>query len=162
MTETGEARDQDPWLHQEVVARRRPEDAREWIGFVLDRSAPDQPARYRVQPDRTALQIDVSVADMALYATRVRSRHLLVLWGDVELEIQGPYASEEERVAAASEIRADSDDDGVHWLDLVELDGVIMPHGGDWSGGAFAGDEADNEADNEADDASDPPQSARQ
>jgi hypothetical protein len=64
----------------------------------------------------------------------VRSRHLIVVWGDVESEIQGPYASEEARFAAAREIRADSDEDadedGVHWLDLVELDGVITPHGG--------------------------------
>jgi hypothetical protein len=78
---------------------------------------------------------------MVLYATRVRSRHLIVVWGDVELELLGPYASDEARFAAAREIRAESDDDGVHWLDLLKLDGVITPHGGDYSGAAFADDE---------------------
>jgi hypothetical protein len=98
------------------------------------------------------VQLEVSVEDQVRYETRVRSRHLLVVWGDVELEILGPYASEEARIAAAREIRADSDDDGVHWLDLVELDGVITPHGGDYAGAAFADDQADNGADDGADD----------
>jgi hypothetical protein len=113
---------------------------------VLDRCATAGSARYRVQPDKTALSIDVSVEDMALYATRVRSRHLIVVWGDVELVLLGPYATDEERFAAARDIRADSDDDGVHWPDLVALDRVITPHGGDYSGAAFADDEADDEA----------------
>jgi hypothetical protein len=82
----------------------------------------------------------------------VRSRHPIVLWGDLELEIQGPYATEEARFAAARETRADSEDAGVHWLDLVDLvepDGVITPHGGDYAGATFA-DEADDEADDAA------------
>jgi hypothetical protein len=82
---------------------------------------------------------------MAPYANRVRSRHLIVVWGDVELEFLGPYATEEARVAAARDICAESDDDGVHWLDLVELDGVITPYGGDYSGAAFADDEPNGE-----------------
>jgi len=35
----------------------------------------------------------------------VRSRHLLVLWGDLELEMQGPFADEAARFAAARDPR---------------------------------------------------------
>jgi hypothetical protein len=109
MTEPGAPRDQDPWLHREVVARRQPAATREWVGDVLDWCAPVGSGTYRVQPDRTALQLEDSLKDMVLYATRVRSRHLIVVRGDVELEILGPHATEEARFADA---QADDAEDG--------------------------------------------------
>jgi hypothetical protein len=81
---------------------------------------------------------------MVGYETRVRSRHLLVVWGDLELEVQGPFPDEDARFAEARAIRDESDEHGVHWLDLIELDGAITPHGGDYPGGAFSDDEADD------------------
>jgi hypothetical protein len=157
MAGTGDQSDQDAWLLQEVVARR-PADAREWVGVVLARSAASSAgvARYRVQVDRSAVQLEVADEDMVLYEMRVRSRHLLVLWGDLELEIQGPFVDEAARFAAARAIREDSDEDGVHWLDLIEMAGAITPHGGDYAGGALSDDEADEGDGEGADDQTSP------
>lgn len=47
---------------------------------------------------------------------------LLVIWGDVQPEIKGPYASDIERVALARKHRARSGDrDGLFRLDVAAL-----------------------------------------
>ena len=47
----------------------------------------------------------------------VAQRYLLYVWGSVEPELHGPYATDEERVAAARALA--SDDDGVFRLDAM-------------------------------------------
>ena len=48
---------------------------------------------------------------------RVAQRYLLYVWGGVEPELHGPYATDEERVEAARALA--SDQDGVFRLDAA-------------------------------------------
>jgi hypothetical protein len=68
--------------------------------------------------------------------------YVLVAWGCVEIELVGPFETEELRDKRARELRKESDtNDGVWALDLI--DG--KPTVGDYSGGFFMEDE-NNEA----------------
>lgn len=43
--------------------------------------------------------------------------YLLIIEGDVEPHVEGPYKSEEERLEAAKAHRAETDEDGVFTID---------------------------------------------
>lgn len=45
-------------------------------------------------------------------------RYLLVVWGDVDPFLKGPYETDAERVRVAREMRASSDEDGLFRLDV--------------------------------------------
>lgn len=71
---------------------------------------------------------------------------LVIICGDVEAELQGPYPTDEARDAAAKAYRADDGgefSDGIHWLDI---DSQGAPSIGDYSGGFFDTDEGDEDA----------------
>ena len=57
----------------------------------------------------------------------VAQRYLLYVWGSVEPELHGPYATDEERVEAARALA--SDEDGVFRLDAVGAV-EVAPFGG--------------------------------
>ena len=71
---------------------------------------------------------------------------LIIVCGDVEAELQGPFETDELRDAAAKEYRADDGgefSDGIHWLDI---DSQGIPSIGDYSGAFFDTDEGDEDA----------------
>lgn len=71
---------------------------------------------------------------------------LVIVCGDVEAELQGPFATDELRDVAAKKYRAQDGDespDGIHWLDV---DSQGIPSIGDYSGGFFDTDEDDEDA----------------
>jgi hypothetical protein len=57
--------------------------------------------------------------------------YLVTTYGDVEPELQGPFASTDERDIAAGKFRNEDDDNGVYQLDIEE-DGTptIYPYSG--------------------------------
>ena len=70
--------------------------------------------------------------------------YLLVLWGDIEPELRGPFPTEEERDAAALELRAAWGRD--HGLYPMSVDKEGRPVVGAYCGGFFDDDESEQEA----------------
>lgn len=60
--------------------------------------------------------------------------YLLILWHDVQPELEGPFGDDEARLARAREIRDDSDEHGVYRLDAAG-DVEVAP----FSGGEIEG-----------------------
>ena len=77
----------------------------------------------------------------------MRLKWLLVVWGDVEPDLLGPYMDGEARDKAAVELkRAHGDDNGIFMLDAEGL-----PEVGAYSGGFFSGALGEDDDDDESD-----------
>lgn len=69
--------------------------------------------------------------------------YLLVVWGDAELSLRGPYGTAAERDAEARAHRErEGPEDGLHWLDQNE-DGTL--EAGDYPGAFFMDGDEDDE-----------------
>jgi hypothetical protein len=57
--------------------------------------------------------------------------YLLVVWGDIEPEIVGPYATEQDRDAKAKEIRSvNGDEHGIYRLDMDGSKPIVGSYNG--------------------------------
>lgn len=63
--------------------------------------------------------------------------YVLLVVGDVEPEISGPYSTAESRDTTARQLRRKSPDDGIYWMD-VDVDGC--PTTGAYTGAFFRGE----------------------
>lgn len=64
--------------------------------------------------------------------------YVIIVYGDIEPDLHGPFNTSEEQDIRAKELRKDNPEDGIYWLSIGE-DGE--PEIGAYSGGFFEEEE---------------------